>query len=112
MPNVGGKKFGYGAKGMTAAKEETKKTGKPMTKKAGYMKGGMAAKKKMSKGGMAAKKKKQPPMSLYENMNKQKKSGKSRTKKNSTVSPKAYSDMKAGFPNSKKNKAKKKKAKA
>ena len=50
-------------------------------------------------------------MSLYENMNKQKKSGKSRTKKDSTVSPKAYADMKVGFPTSKKNKAKKKKAK-
>ena len=51
-------------------------------------------------------------MSLYENINKKRKAGKSRTKKNSTVSPKAYADMKAGFPNSKKNKAKKKKAKA
>jgi len=47
-------------------------------------------------------------MSLYENINKNKKSGTSRTKKNSTVSPKAYADMKAGFPNSKKNKSKKK----
>tara|TARA_R110000824_G_scaffold169495_1_gene346608 strand:- start:227 stop:379 length:153 start_codon:yes stop_codon:yes gene_type:complete len=46
-------------------------------------------------------------MSLYENINKQKKSDKSRTKKKSTISPKAYADMKAGFPNSKKNKAKK-----
>ena len=97
-----------------------KKDDKKMSKMSGgYMKGGMvgkkkianggmAPKKKMAGGGMATKKKKQPPMSLYENMNKQKKSGKSRTKKNSTVSPKAYSDMKAGFPNSKKNKAKKK----
>ncbi len=50
-------------------------------------------------------------MSMYENMNKQKKSGKSRTKKDSTISPKSYADMKAGFPNSKKNKAKNKKAK-
>jgi hypothetical protein len=46
-------------------------------------------------------------MSLYENMNAQKKSGKSRSKSKSTISPKAYADMKAGFPNSKKNKAKK-----
>tara|TARA_R110002074_G_scaffold274277_1_gene445802 strand:+ start:2229 stop:2372 length:144 start_codon:yes stop_codon:yes gene_type:complete len=46
MPNVGGKKFSYDAKGKAAAKAEAKKTGKPMTKKAGYMKGGMAAKKK------------------------------------------------------------------
>ena len=50
MPNVGGKKFSYDAKGKAAAKAEAKK--------AGYMKGGMSAKKKMSKGGMAAKKKK------------------------------------------------------
>jgi hypothetical protein len=49
---------------------------------------------------MAAKK------GLYHNMNKRKKRGTSRSKKNSTISPKAYADMKAGFPNSKKNKAK------
>ena len=47
-------------------------------------------------------------MSLYENMNNRKKAGTSRSKKDSTISPKAYADMKAGFPNSKKNKAKKK----
>ena len=46
-------------------------------------------------------------MSLYENMNAQKKAGTSRPKSKSTVSDKAYADMKAGFPNSKKNKAKK-----
>lgn len=46
--------------------------------------------------------------SLVENINARKKSGKSRSKKNSTVSPRAYKDMKAGWPNSKKNKAKKK----
>ena len=46
-------------------------------------------------------------MGLYDNMNAQKKSGKSRSKSKSTISPKAYADMKAGFPNSKKNKAKK-----
>ena len=48
-------------------------------------------------------------MSLYENMNKRKKAGTSRSKKNSTVSSKAYANMKAGFPNSKKNKLKIKK---
>jgi len=48
-------------------------------------------------------------MSLYQNINKRKKSGTSRSKKNSTISDKAYANMKAGFPNSKKNKAKKKK---
>lgn len=48
-------------------------------------------------------------MSLYENMNKRKKDKTSRSKKNSTVTSKAYDNMKAGFPNSKKNKAKAKK---
>jgi hypothetical protein len=43
-------------------------------------------------------------MSLYENMNKRKKAGTSRTKKKSTISPKAYANMKAGFPKSKKKK--------
>lgn len=47
-------------------------------------------------------------MSLYENINKRKKAGTSRPKSKSTISDKSYADMKAGFPNSKKNKAKKK----
>ena len=46
---------------------------------------------------------------LYANMNARKKKGTSRSKKNSTISDKAYKNMKAGFPNSKKNKAKRKK---
>ena len=46
-------------------------------------------------------------MSLVKNINKRKKDGTSRSKKNSTVSPKAYADMKAGWP--KKKKAPKKK---
>ena len=45
-------------------------------------------------------------MSLYENINRRRRNKTSRTKKNSTISPKAYRDMKAGFPNSKKNKKK------
>ena len=45
-------------------------------------------------------------MSLYENMNRRKKLGISRSKKNSTVSDKAYKNMKAGFPKSKKKKKK------
>lgn len=45
-------------------------------------------------------------MSLYENINKRKKAGTSRSKKNSTISSKAYKNMQAGFPNSKKNKTK------
>mgnify|MGYP003649372312 FL=1 len=42
-------------------------------------------------------------MSLYDNMNKRKKAGTSRSKKKSTISSKAYANMKAGFPK-KKNK--------
>lgn len=37
-------------------------------------------------------------MSLYRNINRRKKAGTSRSKKNSTVSPKAYAQMKKGFP--------------
>ena len=48
-------------------------------------------------------------MSLYRNINKRRKAGKSRSKKKSTISAKSYKNMKAGFPNSKKNKAKRKK---
>lgn len=48
-------------------------------------------------------------MSLYENINKRKAKGISRPKSKSTISDKAYANMKAGFPNSKKNKAKRNK---
>lgn len=48
-------------------------------------------------------------MSLYRNINKRKKAGTSRSKKNSTISPEAYANMKAGFPKKKKKKNKKKK---
>ena len=41
-------------------------------------------------------------MSLYKNINKRKKAGTSRSKKNSTISKKAYANMKAGFPKKKK----------
>ena len=44
-------------------------------------------------------------MSLYANMNKRKKAGTSRSKKKSTITPKAYTNMKAGFPKKKKKKA-------
>ncbi len=37
-------------------------------------------------------------MSLYENINKRKAAGTSRSKKKSTISDKAYANMKAGFP--------------
>ena len=45
-------------------------------------------------------------MSLVKNMNKRKKAGTSRSKKNSTISDKAYKDMQAGWPKKKKKKAK------
>ena len=48
-------------------------------------------------------------MSLYKNINKRKKAGTSRPKSKTTISDKAYKDMQKGFPNSKKNKSKKKK---
>ena len=38
---------------------------------------------------------------LYYNINKRKKSGISRSKKNSTISKEAYANMKAGFPKKK-----------
>ncbi len=49
---------------------------------------------------------------LYANINKRKKAGTSRSKSKSTISPEAYANMQAGFPNSKKNKGKKKTATA
>ena len=43
-------------------------------------------------------------LGLYANINKRKKAGTSRSKKNSTITPKAYANMKAGFPKKGKNK--------
>jgi len=43
-------------------------------------------------------------MSLYDNMNRRRKAGTSRSKSKSTISPKAYANMKAGFPKKKKKK--------
>ena len=45
-------------------------------------------------------------MSLYANINRRKQKGISRPRSKSTITNKAYANMKAGFPNSKKNKAK------
>jgi hypothetical protein len=42
------------------------------------------------------------PVGLYANMNARKKKGVSRDKSESTVTPKAYANMKAGFPKGKK----------
>ena len=39
---------------------------------------------------------------LYANMNARKKAGTSRPKSKSTISPKSYANMKAGFPKKKK----------
>ena len=41
---------------------------------------------------------------LYYNINKRKKAGTSRRKKDSTISPQAYANMQAGFPKKKKPK--------
>ena len=49
---------------------------------------------------MAAKK------GLYDNINRRKKAGISRPKIESTITAKAYKNMQAGFPDSKKNKRK------
>jgi hypothetical protein len=46
-------------------------------------------------------------MSLYENINKRKKLGKSRYKAKSTISPSAYKNMQAGFKKKKKKQVKK-----
>jgi hypothetical protein len=42
------------------------------------------------------------PVGLYANINARKKQGTSRPKSESTISPKAYANMKAGFPKGKK----------
>ena len=44
-------------------------------------------------------------MSLVRNINAKKKAGTSNSKKNSTVSAKAYKDMQAGWPKKKKKKS-------
>ena len=48
-------------------------------------------------------------MSLVENINKRKRAGKSRSKKNTSISKKAYADMKSGWKKKKKKKKTKKK---
>ena len=45
-------------------------------------------------------------MSLYRNINKRKKAGTSRSKSKSTISDKAYANMKAGFLKRKRRKVK------
>jgi hypothetical protein len=46
--------------------------------------------------------KKGGPVGLYANMNARKKKGNARSKSESTITPKAYANMKAGFPKGKK----------
>jgi hypothetical protein len=46
-------------------------------------------------------KQKEKIMSLYRNINKRKKAGTSRPKSKSTITKKAYANMKAGFPKKK-----------
>jgi hypothetical protein len=45
-------------------------------------------------------------MSLVENINKRKKAGTSRSKKNTTISKQAYADMKSNWKNTKNKKSK------
>ena len=45
----------------------------------------------------------QEEVSLYANINRRKKSGTSRSKSKSTITDKAYANMKAGFPKKKKS---------
>jgi hypothetical protein len=47
-------------------------------------------------------------MSLYDNINKRKKAGTSRSVRNSTITSKAFAAMKAGFPKKKTKKKNKK----
>ena len=49
------------------------------------------------------------PKGLYANINAKKKAGTSKSKKKSTITPKAYANMKAGFPKKKKKSGKKRK---
>jgi hypothetical protein len=61
---------------------------------------------------MAKKKASTKKNSLVGNINRRKKAGTSRSKKDSTISPKAYEQMKKGWPKSNRKKAAKKKSSA
>jgi hypothetical protein len=68
-----------------------------------YKKGGLVD--KLAKQELDTKrigKKEGGPVGLYANINARKKAGTSRPKSKSTISPKAYANMKAGFPKGKK----------
>ena len=88
LPKAVRNKMGYMNKGGLT-KTETSAKGKKaamMDEKKGKPKGKPALLIAMNKGG------------LYANINARKKAGTSRSKSKSTISPKAYSNMKKGFP--------------
>jgi hypothetical protein len=91
-------------KDMAAKKSATKKSA---SKKSGAKKSG--AKKSSSKKSGAkkssSKKSGSKKNSLVNNINRRKRAGKSRSKKRSTVSKKAYDDMKKGWPKSRKKRS-------
>jgi hypothetical protein len=74
--------------GMESMKMESKET-KMERKGFKETKSGKMVKKKMAKGGKPG---------LWANINARKKAGISRSKSESTISPKAYANMKKGFP--------------
>jgi hypothetical protein len=65
----------------------------------------MAARKSSTKSSGRSKKKAGAKNSLVGNINRRKKAGVSRSKKDSTVSAESYDQMKKGWPKSKKRKA-------
>jgi len=67
-----------------------------------YKEGGEVQTKKTPETVLAVRGKEGGPVGLYENMNARKKKGISRPKSKSTIAPKAYANMKAGFPKGKK----------
>ena len=100
--------MGYAAGGLKSSegKKGLSKLPKEVRNKMGYMnKGGMSKMETSAKGKKAAmldeKKDKLTKMNkggLYANINARKKAGTSRPKSKSTITAKAYSNMKKGFP--------------
>ena len=67
-----------------------------------FKEGGAVEDKKAPESVLVVRGKKGGPVGLYANMNARKKAGTSRSKAKSTITPKAYANMKAGFPKGKK----------
>ena len=63
-----------------------------------FKEGGAVEDKKVPESVLAVRGKKGGPVGLYANINARKKQGISRSKSKSTISPKAYANMKKGFP--------------